>query len=181
MRFPFLVGCLGLCLMEAPGQANPPAKSAPKQAAKGPVKPTVKNASLTEADKMLKSAVHRLSAKEACQESCLLLTIQSYEVLSNGAYCTRCKDHDEMACELDWPSSDVPPCWALDEMRNCIYAGYGRAFSTPRYKKVFGEKAWYRVDAHYSDANIPKVAHANAAYLQKMVKDGRCENIPQEP
>ncbi len=125
-----------------------------------------------------KSVLAGMSQKDICADSCLLLTTQSWDALTSGGYCKQCQAFDEFACELDWPSSDVPLCSMYDEMRNCIYAGYGRSFKTPKYQSLFAQKAWYKKDPAYRDDRLPKVAIDNAKKLQQLVKDGLCVKAP---
>ena len=72
---------------------------------------------------------------------------------------------DDMECMLDWPSSDVPSCSMYDEMRNAIYAHYGRSFKTEKWKKHFAAQDWYTPRPDYSDDWLSPVALANVKLL----------------
>lgn len=94
-----------------------------------------------------------------------VLTRFDFDALKGGKYCEVCKDVDDSACELDWPSSDVPACGLLDEMRNEIFAYYGRPFEEERWRTRFAAKTWYAPSASYSDARLSEIARANVAKL----------------
>ena len=72
---------------------------------------------------------------------------------------------DDMECMLDWPFSDVPSCSAYDDMRNAIYAHYGRSFKTEKWKKHFASQDWYTPRPDYSDDWLSPVAIANIKLL----------------
>ena len=104
--------------------------------------------------------------KAMCTPDCRLLTVYSFdEVQAN--YCALCGAHDEMACTLDWPTSDVPSCEIWDYYRNCIYATYGRPFEKEQWKQAFGSQPWYRPDPGYSDAKLSAMAKANVDEAQR--------------
>ncbi|MDP2313425.1 MAG: YARHG domain-containing protein [Pseudomonadota bacterium] len=86
--------------------------------------------------------------------------------------CELCGKSDPNACEFDWPANDVPSCSDFDEMRNGIYAYYGRAFETEKWKAHFASKPWYRVNPHYSDALLSKEAQRNVAVLKAIADSG---------
>lgn len=100
-------------------------------------------------------------------DSVALLTQYSFEDLAGGTYCKVCKAEDEMACEMDWPTNDVPSCALWDELRNGIYAYYGRPFETDRWKQHFAKLSWYRADPSFTDDRLSAVARANVALLKQ--------------
>jgi hypothetical protein len=139
-------------------QAAPPAS--PDGASKGKGKGKGKGAKATGAG--------RFSAqpKSMCTPDCRLLTVYSFdEVQAN--YCALCGAHDEMACTLDWPTSDVPSCEIWDYYRNCIYATYGRTFEKEQWKAAFRDQPWYTPDPGYSDAKLSAMAKANVEEAQR--------------
>lgn len=104
--------------------------------------------------------------KAMCTPDCRLLTVYTFdEVQAN--YCALCGAHDEMACQLDWPTSDVPSCEIWDYYRNCIYATYGRPFEKEQWKQAFGSQPWYHPDPGYSDAKLSAAAKANVEEAQR--------------
>lgn len=94
-----------------------------------------------------------------------VLTRYDYDALKAGGYCAACKDVDDSACDLDWPSSDVPSCALLDELRNEIFAYYGRPFEKERWRTRFAAKTWYAPSGDYSDARLTPIARGNVAKL----------------
>lgn len=100
-----------------------------------------------------------------------LLTRYDYAYVQAN-YCELCKSADENACELDWPSSDVPECKVYDQMRNGIYAYYGRAFETEQWKAHFAKLPWYKVNPAYSDALLSAEAKRNVVLLKEMAEKG---------
>lgn len=94
-----------------------------------------------------------------------VLTKYDFDALKGGMYCQVCKDVDDSACLLDWPSSDGLTCALLDELRNEIFAFYGRPFQQPRWKTRFAAKTWYVASADYSDARLSPTARINVAKL----------------
>ena len=67
---------------------------------------------------------------------------------------------DDMECMLDWPSSDVPSCSMYDEMRNEIFAQYGRSFQNRENgKSTLGLKIGIRLER--TDEWLSPVAQAN--------------------
>lgn len=140
-------------------EAAPPAKAKGKGKAKGGAKADGR-------------AAGRFApqSRAMCTPDCRLLTAYTFdEVTAN--YCTLCGAHDEMACELDWPTNDVPSCEIWDYYRNCIYATYGRTFEKDQWKQAFGSQPWYRPDPGYSDAKLSPVAKANIAEAQRRKAD----------
>ena len=77
---------------------------------------------------------------------------------------------DDYRCEMDWPFSDVPSCSAYDDMKNEIFARYGRAFSTPKWQKHFGATDWYQIREDFSNDWISDVAQKNIALLVQKKK-----------
>lgn len=104
--------------------------------------------------------------------SAYLLTHYRYEDLQKGKYCDLCSGADPMACVLDWPFSDVPPCQALDGLRNSIYAYYGRPFASDLWKVRFGAESWYKPDPDYTDDRLDDLARHNVEVLKKLSDTG---------
>jgi hypothetical protein len=138
--------------------AVPTAQAAPPAASKGKGKGKAAKA----------AGAGRFSAqpKAMCTPDCRLLTVYTFdEVQAN--YCALCGAHDEMACTLDWPTSDVPTCEIWDYYRNCIYATYGRTFEKEQWKAAFRDQPWYTPDPGYSDAKLSAMAKANVDEAQR--------------
>lgn len=76
-----------------------------------------------------------------------------------------------MECDLDWPFSDVPSCSAYDELRNEIFARYGRGFSGKQWQQTFGATDWYTVRKDFSNDWLTDVANQNVATLVELKKD----------
>ena len=80
-----------------------------------------------------------------------------------------------MECELDWPVSDVLPCadyaQLLDTMRNEIFAYYGRAFVSAKWKAHFAQQPWYKVREDYSADWLNPIAEANVVALLKLKRE----------
>jgi len=55
-------------------------------------------------------------------------------------------------------------------LRNEIYARYGREFKTPKYKKYFGSKKWYKINSEYSDALLNETAKKNVTLILEVEK-----------
>jgi hypothetical protein len=108
-----------------------------------------------------------LDTKTLCADNAILLTQHSFDSLQAGGYCKLCKKFDESACELDWPFSDVPSCKAYDEMRNGIFAFYGRTFDSEEWRAFFAKKSWYKPDPAFTEARLSAIARANIAYLKR--------------
>lgn len=108
-----------------------------------------------------------LDAKTACSEDAFLLTQYSYANLQAGGYCKLCRAFDENACDLDWPFSDVPSCKAYDEIRNGIFAFYGRTFESEEWRAFFAAKPWYKPDPAFTEERLSNVARSNVAYLKR--------------
>ena len=110
---------------------------------------------------------------DICNSNGLALIKWPYDKLSSdfkGLCCVKGGLDDER-CEMDWPSSDILSCGEYDEMRNEIYAHYGRRFQSKRWQQTFGKQAWYKVRDDYSDSWVSKIAMANVSQLKKMKKN----------
>jgi len=55
-------------------------------------------------------------------------------------------------------------------LRNEIYAKYGRKFITPKYRKYFGSKEWYKVNPYFSDDFLTETDKKNVALILSMEK-----------
>ncbi len=104
--------------------------------------------------------------RELCSPDCRLLTTYRFETVQQN-FCKLCGAHSEWACEMDWPTNDVPSCDIWDQYRNCIYATYGRPFDTPKWKEYFAQQPWYAADASYSDARLSPMAKENVDKLKR--------------
>ena len=82
------------------------------------------------------------SLQEICSANGLLLIKWPYDKIQEEFKTLCCTKGglaaDNYQCEMDWPFSDVPSCSAYDELRNEIFARYGRAFKTPKWQKYVG-------------------------------------------
>jgi hypothetical protein len=106
----------------------------------------------------------------ACSDVALLVKYDYAYVQQN--ICALCGKTDPMFCEMDWPANDVPACSDFDAMRNGIYAYYGRAFETEKWKAHFAAQSWYRVNPAYSDALSSPEARRNVATLKAIADAG---------
>lgn len=112
--------------------------------------------------------------KEICASDGLLLIKWPFEKLQ-AEFATLCCTKDGLGsgddrCHLDWPFSDVPSCSAYDELRNEIFARYGREFKTPKWQKYFGAMDWYKVRSDFSNAWLSSVANQNVTLLVQKKK-----------
>ena len=109
---------------------------------------------------------------EICQSDVLSLISWSYKDRQsrNNELCCGPGGfaEDDMECMLDWPFSDVPSCSAYDEMRNGIFAQYGRSFKSEKWKKHFASQDWYTPRPDYSDDWLSENAKANVQLLIEM-------------
>lgn len=147
----------------APAPAQPgEASAAPAAKAKGKGKAKAKAGQATDAPG------GRIVAQPRgmCVPDCQLLTAYTLDEVQQN-YCALCGAHDEAACTLDWPSSDVPSCEIWDFYRNCVYATYGRTFQKQQWRDAFEKQPWYQPDPAYSDARLSPVAEAN---IQELVR-----------
>jgi len=58
-------------------------------------------------------------------------------------------------------------------LRNEIYAKYGRKFITPKYRKYFGSKEWYKVNPYFSDDFLKETDKKNVALLLSLEKTSK--------
>jgi len=119
-----------------------------------------------------------LPAEIMCKDSCLLLAEHSFNDVAQKLYCEKCKDFDEDACSLDWPSSDVMGCEEWDYMRNCIFARYGYVFKKEKWKQKFLQKTWYKENPAFSKESLTQQAKDNIAFLKKEAKECRKHKMP---
>lgn len=107
--------------------------------------------------------------KEICSADGLLLIKWPYSTIQSDFSSLCCGadglSSDDYRCEMDWPFSDVPSCSAYDELRNEIFARYGRAFSTQKWQKHFGSTEWYQIRKDFSDTWLSDTATKNVARL----------------
>ncbi len=104
----------------------------------------------------------------ACHELSLLVKYDYAYIQQH--YCELCKDVDDQACVLDWPSSDVPSCSYFDQLRNGIYAYYGYNFQKAEWKDYFTTQPWYSADPAFDAARMSAQANRNIALLKTMVE-----------
>lgn len=157
------LGCAG-------GGSPPPSTGAPAVAVAAPTAPAappIPGAPAAVNPASVNPAVWTPPAVPRCDTEALLVAY-SFADLQRGGYCRVCKDMDVHACELDWPTSDVPDCGLWDEMRNGIYAYYGRPFESEKWARHFAQRSWYHPDPTYTDARLSAVAVANVALLKDM-------------
>lgn len=113
----------------------------------------------------------------ACTDVALLVKYDFAYIQANK--CELCGKVDESFCVMDWPTNDVPSCSLYDEMRNSIYAWYGRPFETPKWKDHFAKVSWYKVNPAYSDALLSPEAKRNVLLLKDMAeKSTGCMKVP---
>jgi hypothetical protein len=112
------------------------------------------------------------SLLEICQSDALSLIKWSFEERQSKSNELCCIEggfpEDAIECMLDWPSSDVPSCSIYDEMRNGIFARYGRSFQTKKWKDHFASKDWYIPRDDFIEVWINPVAMANVRLLVDM-------------
>lgn len=110
------------------------------------------------------------SLVEICQSNGLSLIQWSFEDRSQRQTELCCGPNGlaEEFCEWDWPSSDVPSCDLYDEMRNEIFARYGRSFKTARWKEHFDTQAWYTANPNYQNSWLNETAKRNVERLLEM-------------
>ena len=173
MTFTFLFGLIG-CGDSAPKE-TPPKAEAPKEASKkapaqSQVKPqATKTTPPPVAEKKGFDPLDGRTLKEICEADGLLLIKWPYAKIQSEFSTLCCTagglSSDDYRCELDWPFSDVPSCSAYDEMRNEIFARYGRAFKTPKWQKTFGATDWYNIRSDFSNDWLSDVAKKNIELL----------------
>ena len=162
---------------EAPSEALPVvAKPAAQEVLKTKAPEPVKTSSEAKPETPAKSAKFDPLVGKTLSEICLsdgwsLITWSFADRQSNKNELCCGPDglsEDDMECILDWPSSDVPSCSMYDEMRNEIYAQYGRGFKTEKWQKHFGAQNWYQIREDYTDEWLSPVAQANVKSLIEM-------------
>ena len=143
--------------------AEKPAEPAAKQPAPEPVKPIAQKPLRVEKAARLPGTNE---TKTMCASNSLMLTKFSFKELSEGKYCDECKEFDEDACGLDWPSSDMMRCEEYDVMRNGIYAAYGNTFAKKKWQERFAKEPWYKATGKVDELALPVVAQKNIKYLK---------------
>ena len=159
---------------EIPSEAPPvPAKPVVQEAPKAKAPEAVKTAPEAKPEAVKKPAAFDPLAGKSLQDICashgLSLIKWSYEDRQSKSQELCCGEggfpEDAEECILDWPSSDVPSCSMYDEMRNEIFAQYGRSFKTEKWQKLFGAQDWYEIREDYTDEWLSPVAQANVKSL----------------
>ncbi len=107
----------------------------------------------------------------SCHAGALLTSYDYVDVQKR--YCELCKDQDDRACTLDWPSSDMPTCHSYDELRNTIYAWYGYPFTSAEWKAHFAKEPWYTADPTFTDTRMSAAARRNIALLKSKAEQKR--------
>lgn len=97
------------------------------------------------------------TADDVCETPCRLLKDQSIDAVK-----AKCPDWALGTGETN--------CEDLDLARNCIYATYGYTFKKDRYKKAFGDLAWYKPDPAFKDSAMSKQSTDNVAQLKQMAE-----------
>lgn len=161
---------------ETPAKVDTPKESPKKDVAKPEVKPqTPKPEAPPTAEKKGFNPLDGKPLKEICEADGLLLIKWPYEKIQAEFSALCCTEgglsSDDYRCELDWPFSDVPSCSAYDEMRNEIFARYGRAFKTPKWQKTFGATDWYTIRQDFSNEWLSDTAKKNIELLVKNKKN----------
>ena len=115
------------------------------------------------------------SLQEICSANGLLLIKWPYSKVQNEFRVLCCSEEglstEDHQCQTDWPFSDVPGCEAYDEMRNEIFARYGRSFKTQKWQQLFAATDWYQIRSGFSDDWLSDVANENVVYLLNLKKD----------
>lgn len=141
------------------------------KATKNPVANPVSNKAMVEPMKAeLKDPIAGKSLAEICSSNGLSLIRWSFKDRQTKQTELCCVEGGLSAeeCELDWPSPDVPSCGIYDELRNEIFARYGREFKTEQWKTFFSSQDWYSVDPDFKDTWLNAVAKANIQQLIEM-------------
>ena len=183
MTLSFLLGLIGCG--DSPPKETPPKAEAPKEApkkapAQSQVQPqATKTVPPPAVEKKGFDPLEGKTLKDICESSGLLLIKWPFEQIQSefSALCctTGGLSSDDFLCMLDWPFSDVPSCSAYDEMRNEIFARYGRAFKTPKWQKTFGATDWYSIRSDFSNDWLSEVAKKNIELLvQKKANKVAC-------
>ena len=106
-------------------------------------------------------------SREACTPDCRLLHELPWQTVQEH-HCTLCGTHVEGACEMDWPTNDVPSCDLWDEYRNCIYATTGYPFKDAAWRRRFEREPWYTADPAWTEDRLSAVARQNIELLKTM-------------
>ena len=151
-------------------QNTSPKTEAPKEEKKTPQKEAPKPEQKTSFDPLAGKSLF-----EMCASNGLSLIKWPYAKRQAKEECCGSKltdaQKEELMCELDWPSRDVPSCDIYDELRNTIFALHGREFSTAKWQKFFSKQSWYQPRKDYKDTDVGTVAMANVQLLIKMKKE----------
>ena len=170
-----MIGCGDSTPKETPPKENPIKSSAKPEEKPQEQKETQKTVPpAPKVPSVEKKGFDPLAGKtlsEICEANGLLLIKWPYNKIQAefpALCCTKGGlSSDNYLCEMDWPFSDVPSCSAYDEMRNEIFARYGRAFKTPKWQKIFGQTDWYTIQADFSNEWLSEVAKTNVEILVK--------------
>ncbi len=71
------------------------------------------------------------------------------------------------------------PVEQLGFMRNEVFAKYGRAFQTPKYRDYFSKKSWYRVNFDYKDSFLSAADVANVNLILSFERPSLDKNALQ--
>ncbi|RME22268.1 MAG: YARHG domain-containing protein [Deltaproteobacteria bacterium] len=111
------------------------------------------------------------SLAEICRDRGLSLIKWDYDQLQRD-FAKLCCGPDgiagDIACDLDWPFSDVPPCHAYDELRNHIFARYGYPFRSAEWQETFGTQPWYQRRDDFDPSWLSEAAKRNVERLKQL-------------
>lgn len=177
-----IIGCGDSTPKETPPK-EPPQQENPKPEAKPQVQKEVKKADPPPPEAPVeKKGFDPLAGKklsEICEADGLLLIKWPFDQIQSEFSALCCIEgglsSDNYLCEMDWPFSDVPSCSAYDEIRNEIFARYGRAFKTPKWQETFTKTDWYKIRSDFSNDWLSEVAKKNIELLvQKKANKVAC-------
>ncbi len=115
------------------------------------------------------------SPAEICRDNGLALIKWDFDQLQQGFHGLCCGSDGiagELACDLDWPFNDVPPCHAYDELRNHIFARYGYPFKGAEWQQAFGAQPWYQRRDDFDESWLSDAAKRNVDKLKQLKASG---------
>ncbi len=111
------------------------------------------------------------SKRALCGNNDLLLTKNTFEHWKNGGWRSLCCEGPEPVytmsrCEMDWPTSGVPPCRLWEDLRNNVYALYGYPFRSEELRNEYASQKWYERREDFDESWLSEAAQANVALLK---------------
>lgn len=111
------------------------------------------------------------SRRQICSDATLALSKWPLDTLQADFQGTCCGagglPPDDIACSLDWPFSDVPPCEEWARMRNGVYARYGYPFDNAKWRAEFEATPWYTRRDDFDPTWLSPQATANIQRLKE--------------